>query len=485
MVFPLVWVYNGRMPWRSRVRFYLSVLALLCLAAALLVVLHPAGDPYIDLMRQGADYASGARRTASVAAYRQASALRPDAWLPYLRLAEVYLDWGRSDDALAALAGAEARGARESDPVEVERLWVAVSEVRADWDGVVEHAQQLLDLAPSDREARHSLAGACVELQDWETARDEYRTLVEGDRGDRRAQERLGALLVGDDPAAIQHLFAAGTDLAERLLAVLREQGVEENAAFLDASLGRVLFEHREWALSTRLFEKALAARPGYASAHAHLGLALDRMGRPAAAEPHLRWAVVLAPASPLAHTFLGLHYDRLGELEMARAAYETAYDLDRENPAICVEIGQTWAAEGEYDTAEIWLAEAVSLRPDDPALWEILARFYLGHNISPAERGAEAVARLLELAPDSARAHDLRGWAALQTGEYEVARESLNRALELDPTLASAHYHMGLLWRAWGDPDRARAAFIRALDLDTSGALVPAIERVLGGAPR
>jgi Flp pilus assembly protein TadD len=201
-------------------------------------------------------------------------------------------------------------------------------------------------------------------------------------------------------------------------------------------------------------------------------------MGYRDEARSHLLRAVAAMPQSVIAHTFLGLHYDRWGDTAGARAQYETAYDLAPQNPAICVEIGQTWVAEGRYVAAEIWLREAVSLWPDDPRLWEILARFYLDHNIASNQRAIETTEALLALAPQDAVAHDLRGWAAFQVGDYEAAEEHLIRSIELDPRLASAYYHLGLLRSDQGHQDEAEEAFTRAIDLDTTGRLVALVER-------
>ena len=205
-------------------------------------------------------------------------------------------------------------------------------------------------------------------------------------------------------------------------------------------------------------------------------------MGQPDEAWPHLQQAVTLAPDSVVAHIFLGLHHDRQGDLSSARAEYETAYDLDPTNPATCIEIGQTWAAEGRYVAAEIWLREAVSLQPDDPALWEVLARFYLDHNITTEEQGIEAAAKLVQLLPGDAHAHDLRGWAAFQVGDYDTAESSLLRAISLDPMLALAHYHLGRLRAAQGAHQEAQESLIRALDLDTTGELAPLVEQAMLG---
>jgi tetratricopeptide (TPR) repeat protein len=468
----------NRQPGR-RLRITFPILVLL--AVALVSILRPAGSPYLELLRQGDEHVARTERTAAVAAYAEAARLRPGDPDPHLRLARVYLDWGRTEDALAALSEAGRLGAEEAAR---ERLSLAVHAARADWPAVVEHAQRLLDIVPADGPARHALARAYVELGEWDAARAEYEMLVAADPADALAHEQLGALSLGDDPAAIQHLFAAGTDLAERLLAALGEAGAAKDAAYASALLGQVIFEEQEWALAARQFERALSDNPGYPDAHAYLGYALDQMGRPGEARTHLRRAAALAPGSVVAHTFLGLHYDRLGDAPAARAEFETAYDLDPTNPATCVEIGQTWVAEGRYVAAEIWLREAVSLRPDDPALWEVLACFYLDHNITAGERGVAATAALVELSPEDARARDLRGWAAFQVGDYDTAQDSLLQATLLDPTLASVHYHLGRLWAVQGAHQKAREAFIKALDLDTTGALILLVQRAMDEIP-
>jgi len=448
---------------------------------ALLFILRLVRSPYLDSLRQGDGHAARAERTAAVAAYGEAAQLRPRDPAPHLRLAQLYLDWGRTEDAMGALGEAERRG---GGAIELERLWVAVHVARGDRLAVTEHAKRLLELAPGDSSARHTLARAYLERREWDLARAEFEALLTADPDDGLAHERLGALLVGADPVGIQHLFAAGTGLAERLLMVLAAPGAAGDPAYASALLGQVLFEGQEWALAARQFERALLENPGYPDAHAYLGHALDRMGLPAEARPHLLRAVALAPDSAVAHTFLGLHYERLGNVAAARQEFETAYDLDPNNPATCVEIGQTWVAERRYVAAEIWLREAVALQPDDAALWEILARFYLDHEIDAGGRGTEAAQTLVELAPDDAHAHDLRGWAAFQVGDSDTAHESLTQALLLDPALPSAHYHLGWLWVAQGDRQRAREEWTRALDLDTSGALIQLVERAMAEVP-
>jgi Flp pilus assembly protein TadD len=470
-----------RMPNRRLLSFLVLVLILVALA----LILHPIDTRYQDLLRHGDALAAETKRTAAVTAYEEGVSLRPGDPEPHLRLARLYLDWGRTDEALAALAEAERLGVGEGDRVRLEQLWTAVYVARADWPAVVERAQRVIVLAPDDAsDARHTLARAYVELRQWEGAQAAYEALVEFDPGDALAHERLGALLVGDDPAAIQHLFAAQTDLAGQLIGVLEEPDVLDNPAYAQALLGRVLFEAGEWALASYHFEQALYLEPSYPDAHAYLGCALDQMGHSREAWPHLLMAVSWAPDSVVAHTFLGMHYDLQGDHAAARAEYEAAYDLDPTNPATCVAIGQTWAAERRYVAAEIWFSAAVALRPDDPALWKVLAHFYLDRHITFEGQAVAVTAKLLELAPDDAQAYDLRGWAAFQVGDYATAQDYLLQALDIDPTLATALYHLGVLLDVQGENQGAQEAFVRAIDLDTTGALVPLVERALDETP-
>lgn len=455
---------------------------LVSVLAALVLLLRAPSNTYLELLNQAHAYAEELERTAAAAAYREAARLRPDAALPHLSLARLYLEWGRNEEALDAVAEAERRGA---EPAEVEQLRAAVSAALATsagepacWKAAVKHAQALLALNPEDRDARHILARAHLGLREWEAAAAIYWELLRSDPDDRRAAERLGVLLLGNDPDALEYLRLAQTELAQRVIVVFSEATSADDPSYASTRVGEVLIQSREWALAARQLELAVARNPGYADAHAYLGFALDQLGYPDDAAPHLLGALGAAEPSALVRTLLGLHYDRLGDPVVARAQYEAAYDLAPDNPAICAEIGQTWAAEGRYAAAEIWLREAVSLKPDDPKMWEILARFYLDHGIVSEDDAVHAADKLLELAPDQARAHDLRGWAALEVGDYSTAEEYLRRAVELDPGLASGYYHLGLLHLARGHPDQAREAFTRAVDLDTTGTIRSLIQR-------
>ena len=164
------------------------------LALALVLTLGPAQMPYLALLRRGDELAARLERTAAASAYGESSSYRPLVADPYLRLAGLYLDWGRTEEALDALDRAEALGAASE---EVARTRIAVFTALADWAAVAGEAQELPEPVPGDPEARHALAQAYVWLGRWEAAQAEYDALLYMNPADNLAHERLGMLLAG------------------------------------------------------------------------------------------------------------------------------------------------------------------------------------------------------------------------------------------------------------------------------------------------
>ncbi len=460
------------------------VVALALLVVGLPLVLRLSNNDCARQLRAAQVHADRAERAAAVAACQEAARLCPGRPQPYLELARVYSSWGKQAQALEAVREAERLGADAADvewqrlTISVRRAEIATREKLGHWEAAVRHGEQLLGFEVDEREVLTLLARAYLGLREWEAAEGVYEQVLVSDPGNETASLGLGLLRLEEDYLAASRGSLSGTDLGQHLVEAFDDAIAKGGPAHAHAVVGRTLLEHQEWALAACHLEQATRIRSDYADAHAYVGHALDRMGYRREAASHLIRATRLEPDSVVAHAFLGLHYSRWGDTAAARAEYEFAYDLAPNSPGLCVEIGKTWAAEGRYTAAEIWLREAVSLELRDPALWEALARFYLVHNVTSENRAAEAAQRLLDLSPDSAEAHHLRGWAALQTGDYEAAESHLGHAIELDPALAEAHYHLGLVLKVTDREDAAESAFERAIDADTTGTLSAEVGR-------
>ncbi len=432
----------------------------------------PTADRFPALLTTGEAYAAGGARSAAEQAYREAAAVRPSDPTPYLQLARLYLDWNRLPEGLAALDAAEERGAQ------VARWRVEFLAAQGDWAGVVTHSNAALASNPADAPARRRLAQACVALGWTDAAQTQYRALLELDPADGGAHESLGVLLASSDPAAaLEHLHAVATPLAGEVATALQV----EDPVYRLALIGQTCLRHGQPALATVTLQQAVTLNPAYADAQALLGQALDQQGRAAEARIHLETAARLAPDMALARSLLGLHDLQGGDAAAARPHLEAAYDLDPHNPALSLYLAHLYAALGRYDVAAIWMDEALRLAPDAPEIWAAAARFYLEQGVEE-QRGQEAALGLLRLAPQSAVAHDLAGWACFLTAQPELAEEYLLRALEIDPLLASAYDHLGQLYDQQGRTEEARQAFTRALDRATDPQQRAAIADHLSG---
>lgn len=462
-----------------RAGWLLVVLLLVACTAPLTALPTPTLPPdlYLTFLSEGDTHIADNARTAAEAAYRQAAALRPSDPAPYLRLAQLYLEWNRPEEGLETVLAAERLG---GSPAQVNALRAALYAAQTNWEATIVYGERALALNSSDRATRHLVAQGHIALGHPEEAQAHYGLLLEIDPSDRLAHEQLGALLVLSDPAgAVPHLEAANTPLASDMRRMLLTSIA--SPAYRLTRAGRICLLHQEPRLAALALRRALSHSPTYADAHALLGQALDQLGLSHEAEEHLKTAVRLAPDSALAHSLLGLHYLRAGDPTAARPHLEAAYDLDADNPAFSLYLAYTYADLGQYGVAQAWLEEATRLAPRDPTLKEQVARFYLERGMGP--KGLEAALDLAEQIPRSAVAQDLLGWAYFLCGRYGEAQEHLDRAIELDPLLPSAYYYLGALYAYQGEETKARSALTRALDLNTEPGLRSQIEALLQSA--
>jgi len=436
----------------------------------------PTPSPFRASIAAGQSYALSGQRTAAEAAFREAARLQALDPQPYLLLAQLYHDWHRPQLGLEALVSAEERGAPAA---ELDPLRAALHSDLGNWTEVLQHGQAALSHSPGDVATRHLVAQAHVARNRASQALIQYQEILEGAPGDPLARERQAVLLAIIDPAqAPAYLRSADGPLAADLVAVLAHS--HNNAAHRLAWIGQACLAHGEPALAVLALQRAVTRSPAYADAHTLLGQALDHLSRPVEATGHLETAVRLAPDSALAQSLLGIHHLRQGDAMAARPFLERACQLDPGNAGFAVLLARAYGDMGQYAAAETWLREGTRLAGDDTAIWESVARFYLKHGFADSERGLGAARTLAELAPQSARAADLLGWACFLAGEEAQAEEALLRAIDMDPNLASAHYHLGQFYAYRGQYEEARAALGRALDQRVEPAMRDEIEAAL-----
>ena len=184
-------------------------------------------------------------------------------------------------------------------------------------DAAIAHFQQALAADPDQPVVEYALGETLLEA---ERARDAITPL-------RRAIEAgVHADEAGID--LVRALGAAGErDEAIRVLEKLAE--VPAADAGRSVALATLAVQLQQPRLAEMLSRAALAARPGFAAAHAQLGASFNLSGRFSDARRELEEAIRLDPRDAASHVGLAVAEANLGRLPEARAHIDAALRLD------------------------------------------------------------------------------------------------------------------------------------------------------------
>ncbi len=441
-----------------------------------LLGLQPEKQVALDLIRRGDVLKGHKEYSAAIDVYRQAASSQPNGAVPLGRVGEIYLLQGRYELATGVFEAA-LRSSPERSPLgQQARLGLAAAYAAlGDEERAMTLWRQVLALEPGNPEAHYRLGRAYLARAQFEEAGREFEALLASVESHPAAHYQLGLLLAAEEPQqALFHLKLALSDTAlepkaqDMIKAVKQARAINDQAQAV-ATLGGAYFNWKEWSLARRAFERAVSLRPDYAEAQAHLGYVLGQMGEDRAAIDHMQLAVTLDQTLVLGYYFLGMYYRTHDHPLTGRVYFNRVLALDPDNAAACLELARTYLEEHEYSQVEAWLEKATELEPDNVEFHVIRAQFHLDllYNL---EKGLEAARKVVELAPQSAVAHDLLGWAYYLTIRWPEAERELEKSLELNPDLARAHYHLGVLYASRGQTKRARREYRRAFDLDPEG---------------
>jgi Flp pilus assembly protein TadD len=179
----------------------------------------------------------------------------------------------------------------------------------------------------------------------------------------------------------------------------------------------------RQFAELTKMTDPAVRAQ-----ALQGRGIALLRMGEEESARPMLLEATAIDPGLWRSWNALGQTYDVAQDWARARDAYERAMTLRPDEPSIYNNLGVSWLSAGDPTAAETQFAKAVAMAPD-LAVAEANLRLALAFQ-GQYEQALAGVRR--DRLPD---ALNNVGYVALMRGDHEAAEALFLRALEASPT--------------------------------------------------
>jgi tetratricopeptide (TPR) repeat protein len=203
---------------------------------------------------------------------------------------------------------------------------------------------------------------------------------------------------------------------------------------------------------------------PNDLNARASLGMVLFTQGRCDLAAPELEAALLRAPHLWNAKALLGICKLRLARTAKGQSEIEEALprltDKHLRGEA-GLALVKSYADEGNYSQAAITIDV---LQRDDPQNEALLFAAYRVHSAI----AAAALQRLSQLAPESARVHQVIGDDMFVQENYESAINEYHEALKRDPRLAGVHLSLGQALLAKGaGADAAENEFKLELDID------------------
>jgi TolB-like protein/Tfp pilus assembly protein PilF len=313
-------------------------------------------------------------------------------------------------------------------------------------------------------------------------------TVVDGSVRRDRDRVRIVAKLI--DAASDRHvwadtydrqltdIFAIQSDVAIRIAAALRAElsldeqerirqeptdSMEAYELYLKGRSLLIRFTTSSMERAIGYFERALAADPSYALAHASIAIAYTELCEtgtiaPDVARPPAAAAVAAAlrhdPASSEAHTAAG----RLRSLwefdwEGAEAAFRRAVELSPSNADAYDFYGRMCHSVGRFEEALALIRRAQQLDPLAHSTDVANALLRAGRY----DEAAVDAARAVEFEPQHARARATLGWAFIKQGKADEGLAELEHAVELEPETVQWLAQLGQARAITGDPAAAR----------------------------
>jgi tetratricopeptide (TPR) repeat protein len=352
-------------------------------------------------------------------AFKRAIELDPGFVEPAVKLADIYVNTGRPQDAIPFLEDAMA-----VDPANIELL-IVLAQVYLQtgrWDEGIRMLEERRRKAPLPRDAEVLRGRFYYEAGEYDEAFEVYSALMEKEKNSPELARILGEIC-------------------------LRAGDTERSLQYFDLAIEIDPEDYRSY------IGKFFAAVPNFND-----GRTLELP--PQEALDLLETAAGLVKGSDFEGNYLlGVSYLSLDSLELARIYLLRANEITSDDRGTLLNLATVYEKTKQYEDAERQLNRLYRLYPDDP----VICNFY-GYLLAEMQKELELAEKLvleaLEMEPENGYYLDSLGWVYYQMGDYARAIVELeNAALRVsdDPVILE---HLGDAYRALRRFGEARAAY-------------------------
>jgi len=199
-------------------------------------------------------------------------------------------------------------------------------------------------------------------------------------------------------------------------------------------------------------FARAMEEDPSDIESVQMRGLALYRLGRPAAAIPYLERVKQWTPnANADANYVLGLCYLNSQRFEDARVAFANQFGVGPTTGSAYLLLAKMLMTANLPEAAADAAKKALELSPKLPLAHFMLGEFYLFK--SDTERAQQEFEQEREISPANSAIYDRLGDVYIRSGKYQEAQESLAKAISLDTSSTGPFIQMGKVLLRRNDP--------------------------------
>lgn len=390
----------------------------------------------------------------------------------YQQLAQIYMQYGAYQKAMAVLYDAADQGNLEPETlVALAELCLNIARTRSeDRDSLRDLAGELLEraqaLEPTNAFLLQRMADGFMFLGRAEEASGLYDRLLERYPHLPGLRERLIDIYIKE-----QDLEKA----SEQLESILQQNPTNVRAHYL---LGSLAFENKDMERAQQHFERVLLLNPDFEQVYYDLAGALISQDKSEKALEILEKARSKFKLRFVTELYSALACSRLKQYSQAVKHFEAAEiiaragETNRLTHIFYFQIGAAYERNKQYEDAEQYFRKCLELNGQFSEALNYLGYMWAerGENL---EEARELIEKALDIEPDNAAYLDSLGWVFFKMNQPQKALELISKAVELieepDPVL---YDHLGDIHAALDQIDQAREAWKKSLDIEPNEAI-------------
>lgn len=360
--------------------------------------------------------------------------------LPFLGIAEIYLQTGKNDLAQENLLIAQKAG---DLPLEGRIILARYHILEKNY----EQAKQVIESLPSSsNESTYIATIFALLVNDYKTAQSNVDLITQSASNDRFKQAGL----------SLKQTFEV-FDTFE-----------DSPRSYLLTLSGQNLIEHGEYALARSILFEALAEQNGYRDAWVLIGYSYLKSKLRTESIQALEKALTFDPYFANTHLYLGLAYELNNQPNKSIESLNQSLAQGATNQKDIFEhLANNYFALQNYELAAQNYSKASQLGQLTLPTYTRLIWTYLEPLASP-QAALLTAKKALEEYPDDKVALNLIGWAELNNQNYGEAEAYLKSAIQKDLNYEAPNLNLGVLFAQTGETEKAKTYLNKAIQLAT-----------------